>query len=585
MAKSAVRAQRIPVVVVGAGPTGLAASLFLQRKGIRHVVLERRSALHAAPQAHVLKTRTLEIYRKLGLDTAIIERATPVAETRFINWFSSLSASFLASLDLQHIRSGAATRDLSPTRAANLPQDELEQLLFDAASRNACDVRFNTDVTSARNYGDFAVVLATNRETGEAIAFEADYVVAADGASSSVRRGLGINMSGETAIASFVAIYFHSDLSRFFNERPGLVNWGLHPDARGTLIVHGMRKRSVFMHEYDPTRERLEDFTPARCSALVRRMIGAADHPFEIQSVGGWTMTAQIAESYSKERIFLIGDAAHRFPPTGGLGLNTGAQDVFNLIWKLDLVLRGRAGPALLQTYEAECRPVATANCSQSLRNQLRNTEVAQALRLNGEPEHDRGILAACAAADSAGAQLREAASIAAVGQTPHYVSLGLDLGFCYQSSAVIDDGSPPSEQNSTTYTPSCRPGARLPHCWLTGPSGRASTLDLATDDGFTLFTGEESDVWVRLAAQASAALSIPIQVVAVGDGPGMYRDGEGRWRQLRGHEEAGAVLVRPDGHVAWRCSDAPMVATENGLARALRQIVALETQLAMGAP
>ena len=562
---------RLPVLIIGAGPTGLLASLLLSKRGISHRIIERRSGLHTAPQAHVLKTRSLEVFRKLALDAEIIARATPVADTRYINWFANLIDGPLTSLDLGHIRSGAQVTELSPTRAANLPQDELEELLFAEVVDRGGHVEFDTEAVSVSCDDGFATASILNLVTGERSTIEATFILAADGASSSIRRSLGIELIGPEAIAHFVAIYFESNLKLFMQDRPGLVNWGLDPETRGTLIVHGIERRAVFMHPYDPRRESLRDFPAERCEDVVRRIIGDPEHPFSLKSVGTWTMTAQVAERYRQGNVLLVGDAAHRFPPTGGLGLNTGVQDVFNLAWKIDLVLRRLAGDSLLDTYELECRPVADANCQQSLRNQLRNEAVYNALGLTGGVAHDRRIFQTLTTDTPEGADLRRRADAAASGQSPHYISFGLDLGFSYTSPAIISDGTEPIRHQTTTYVPHTRPGVRLPHCWLQRGSERVSTIDLAEDTSFTLFVGDDQS-WSDAARTVSDALDVAISVISIGASG--LADPSGRWLQLRGHDEGGALLVRPDGHVAWRVATSPHSKAQ-ALGSALQHILA----------
>ncbi|WP_374572211.1 FAD-dependent monooxygenase [Phenylobacterium sp.] len=546
-------AQVYPVVIVGAGPVGLTASLLLSALGIEHLVVERSDRLHAAPQAHVLKTRTLEIFRTLGIADVVHARATPREQLRYINWFWRLTSPMIASLDLSSARLGDWLDAISPTRAANLPQDELEELLAEEVTRRRTSILFQTECTRVETGDRAATVTLRDLRTGELRNVTADYVLAADGAGSMLRRQAGIEMVGPTAIAHFISIYFHSDLSQWLADRPANVNWCLNPDATGSLIVHAMARRSVFMYPYDAELEGPADFDEPRCRRILASAIGDDAHPVEIKAIGNWTMTAQVAERYRAGRLFLVGDAAHRFPPTGGLGLNTGVQDAFNLVWKLALVRAGLAGEGLLDTYEAECQPVAKANCSQSLSNQLRNEGVAEALGLNGDREH---ALAAFAALDTLGPSseaLRQKIQAAANDQAPHYISFGLDLGYVYENGAVIPDGSERSWAGSTEYIPNTRPGARLPHTWVEQNGERLSIHDLLAYDRFTLLAGEAGHGWIAAAKGADW----PLKVALVGAGASIH-DPHGQWAELRGHSPTGALLVRPDGHVAWRVDEMP---------------------------
>lgn len=566
-----------PVVVVGAGPVGLTTSLLLSSLGIDHLVVERRDGPHQAPQAHVLKTRTLEIFRQLGLDAAVHARATPREQLRYINWFTDLTSPMVASLDLAGVRTGDWLAEISPTRAANLPQDELEEILYAAAEQRGAALLLETECEAVTETGGAAEVRLRDRRTGRTRTIAADYVIAADGAGSGLRREAGIAMEGPAAIAHFVAIYFGADLSPFLRDRPANVNWRLHPTSPGTLIVHGMDRRSVFMHPFDPARESFESFDAARCAAIVRSVIGDPDYPVEIRDIGRWTMTAQVAERYRAGRLFLVGDAAHRFPPTGGLGANTGIQDAYNLVWKLAFVRRGWAPDGLLDTYESETRPVAQANCEQSLKNQLRNDGVLAALGLGGGGDFAQ-IFEQLRSDAPEGVALRRAAQKAAADQAPHYVSFGLDLGFAYEAGAVLPDGSPRAWAGTTRYVPSTRPGSRLPHAPLRHNGRELSTHDLLAYDRFTLIAGEGGGAWRQAAERMQATLGLEVTCVCAGPGAA-YDDAAGRWRELRGHGGAGALLVRPDGHVAWRTQDQPDDA-EQALGEALLRLLRVRPQV-----
>jgi 2,4-dichlorophenol 6-monooxygenase len=261
-------------------------------------------------------------------------------------------------------------------------------------------------------------------------------------------------------------------------------------------------------------------------------------------------MTLQVAERYRAERIFLVGDAAHRFPPTGGLGLNTGVQDAHNLAWKLAAVESGWAPPSLLDSYDTERRPVARENAEVSGRNAGRMLEVYQALGTSGDGTRDR-VRAAIA------------------NQAEHFDMLGLQLGFRYETGALVRDGSaaPIVENAVREYVPTGRPGARLPHAWTRSDGVRVSTLDLVHPDRFTLIAGAAGERWTEAAATIA---SPPLGCLAIGaDVP----DAGGAWARQLGIEADGALLVRPDQHVAWRAPrgvDDPRAALRAALAAIL---------------
>ena len=364
----------------------------------------------------------------------------------------------------------------------------------------------------------------------------ASYVIAADGASSRVREALGVAMLGPGELDHNINIHFRAELAPWVRAR--LAVGYISSVGNGTLLwAHGT-DRWLILRAFEPARgERPEHFTPQRCLELARAAVGMPDLQVELINIAFWTRTAQVAQRFRVGRVFLAGDAAHRFPPTGGFGANTGIQDVHNLAWKLAAVARGWAHPRLLETYDQERRPIAQANTDFSVTNGHRWAAAQQAI-LSG----DEAALASA---------LKE--------QVKHLDSEGQDLGFCYASGALVPDGTPaPVTMNSQVYVPSAVPGARAPHVWLspTKPSAgagapRLSTLDLF-ERQFVLLSGPQDDIW-RSAAQAAAQeLGIPLSVYAIGPG-GDFESQGGNWAQLYELEALGAVLVRPDGHVAWR--------------------------------
>jgi 2,4-dichlorophenol 6-monooxygenase len=299
--------------------------------------------------------------------------------------------------------------------------------------------------------------------------------------------------------------------------------------VRGVLVAHDIDSDWVFMHEWDPEREPAESYDEARCAEIVRAAIGGVAVPFVIRTIATWHMSLQVAERYRAGRAFLVGDAAHRFPPTGGLGLNTGVQDAHNLAWKLAAVEHGWAPAALLDSYEAERKPIAHLNGEASARNAAKLVEVSQALGARGEGD-------------------RAAVRAAIANQAEHFDMLGLQLGFRYERGALVADGTePPTVANPVReYVPCGCPGVRVPHAWTQRGGARVSTLDLLPVDRFTLIAGARGEAWLEAAAKCEA----PLARLAIGRD---VADVDGAWRAALGITEEGALLVRPDQHVAWR--------------------------------
>jgi hypothetical protein len=328
-------------------------------------------------------------------------------------------------------------------------------------------------------------------------------------------------------------------------------------------VAHNIDREWVYMISYDPDTETEADYPVERCEALVKAAIGSDEYPVKIQTISTWAMSAQIADGYRDGRIILAGDAAHRFPPTGGLGLNGGVQDIHDLVWRLAAIEAGWAQTGLLDSYETERRPVAKNNSDNSLRNAMQLVQVAQALGLDKENTTERMR----ATLDDPEGRSRVEAAIA--NQADHFDTIGLQLGFRYDTGAIVPDGTKPPEGVDPVrdFLPSGRPGGRMPHAWLVRDGKRISTLDLLELDSFTLITTSHNDAW---AAAASAVSDVPLQYVALDT---MQLSDEARWLEESGIGSEGALLVRPDQHVAWRAPSLPKDAS-SVLREVLAQIV-----------
>ena len=546
-----------PVLIVGGGPVGLSASIFLSDLGVPSLLLERHPGTSIHPKARGINVRTMEILRQHGAEAAVRAAGLPPDRARFIIWARSLAGEELERRVPGRARPEAVR--ISPIANCLCAQDDLEPVLRQHAESLAPGtLRFGVEVTALEQ--DDAGVTATVRDADGERRVRARYAIAADGAHSRIRDALGVGMTGRAGLYRSINLLLRADLTPWVAERPAALYFIEQPGLRGTFLTINGRNRWGFLINNLPMDVDVEGYTRERCGDVVRQAAGVPDLPVEILGVAPWTAAAQVAERYRAGRIFLAGDAAHHMPPTGGFGMNTGVQDVHNLAWKLAAVIHGWGAPALLDTYEAERLPYGRAITEQSLANAASMGRVGP----------------------QAAAQAAEPTAPAGGRARPEFLNeVGMIFGAAYASAAVVPDGTPPVEVADpvTQYAPSARPGGRAPHAWLERDGATVSTIDLI-GRRFTLLTGPGGKPWCDTARAVAASRGAPLDAIAIGDG-GQLGDPDGAWRATYGIEADGAVLVRPDGHVGWR---RPSLAADCGaeLGAALDRVLGRAPSLAV---
>jgi putative polyketide hydroxylase len=355
----------VPVVVAGAGPAGLVAAVTLAHYGIGSLLVERNPALSPLPRATGVSLRTMELLRSWGLEEPV--RAGRL-DVRFTTGFATDT---LASAEGAEMKVGfpdlAQAAAHSPTLPAAVPQDHLEPVLLGHLQRfPATEVRFGTGLAAFDQDGGGVTVTLRERAGGAERLVRAAYLIGADGAHSRVRAGLGVAMVGPDHLAEHLTALVEAPLAGVVGDRRYGIYFIQHPEAYGLFVPNGPWDRWLYGRTWDPRLERLEDYTDARLTGLIRTAAGVADLPVRVVAKGSFSFAAQVAERYREGRVFLVGDAAQRMTPRTGMGMNTAVAEAHDLGWKLAWALKGWAGPGLLDTYEAEWRPVGARRAARS---------------------------------------------------------------------------------------------------------------------------------------------------------------------------------------------------------------------------
>ncbi|MFJ6795134.1 FAD-dependent oxidoreductase [Streptomyces sp. NPDC091268] len=515
----------VPVLVVGGSLVGLSTSLFLSRHGVRHMVVEKHAGTSDHPRGRGINARTMELFRIAGAEDAIRRAASLLENNMGILQTESLTGGDHTWLVKAIDPAGALSR-FSPTGWCVCSQNNIEPILAEQSRAQGADVRFSTELMSFDQDATGVNALVKDRQTGEHTTVRADFLIAADGPRSPVREQLRIPQTGNGELFHNVSVTFRSErLIEALGDLRFIVCYLMKPGADGALLPVDNRTQWVFHAPWHPeTGETLEDFTDERCVEQIRRATGIADLDVEIGGKAPWHAAERVAERYSSGRVFLAGDAAHEMSPTGAFGSNTGIQDAHNLAWKIAAVLDGSAGIELLETYEAERLPVARATSE-------------RASARSAEHSHPGYV------------------PPPTMGGGPGSGVLTTAMAYRYPQGAFVggDPGQPviPEALRLTGDV-----ATRAPHMWLTRAAARISTLDLY-ERSFVLLSGAGT-AWQAAAEEVARRLSVRLEAYTIGSaGADLVQEDGADWAEVHALSQAGAVLVRPDGFVAWRSQGA----------------------------
>lgn len=577
----------VDVLVIGTGPAGSAAALCLATYGVDHLVITKYRWTANTPRAHITNQRTIEVFRDLGIEDEVLAQGTPHALMGDTVFCTSLTGDEIGRVRTwgTHPAREADYAMASPVSNCDLPQTLLEPILVGRAAARGSRIRFDTEYVSLVHEDERVRVRVRDRVTGHEYEVRARYVIGADGGRSAVARDVGLPFEGQMDVAGSMNIVFDADLSRFVEHRPSVLYWVLQPGATiggiGLGLVRMVRpwNQWLIVWGYDISQPPPE-VDEAFAVEVVHNLVGDDTVPVSIRSISLWGNNKMYATRYREGRVFCMGDATHRHPPSNGLGSNTSIQDAYNLAWKLALVLRGTAGEGLLDSYDAERAPVGKQVVLRANKSIEEFGVILAALGLDdtSDPEVMQAHMAARADATPEGAAQREALRAALELKNYEFNAHGVEMGQRYASGAVVADGTPEpayTRDPELYYHPTTWPGARVPHAWLGRDGHRVSTLDLVGKGRFALLTGINGHGWASAAQDVATELGVELAAHVIGPGR-TYTDLYDDWALLREVAEDGCVLVRPDGYVGWR-SMGPVDDPRAALRRVLRTILALD--------
>jgi len=506
--------ERVPVLIVGAGYAGLSAATLLAWRGVPCRLVERRESTSRLPKAHGINRRSMELLRVVdGLEDALFAASRTGANDSTLIIAESVTSPPIETLVTK--RSLDATH-ISPSKICTAGQDRVEPVLLRFAREYGADIRFSTALTRFSQGHDGVEAILRDEASGQETMVIADYMIAADGAGGTIRDAGGVKMEGPGFLADTISVLFEADLSAVLPSDGFALYYLRNAGFSGAFVTCDEPNHGQINIEYDSSRDRESDFDEERCRALVRQSLGVPGLEAKILDIRPWRMAALLADRMSFGRVFLAGDCAHIIPPVGGLGGQTAIQDAADLAWKLALVVKGQAAPSLLDSYGLERRPAARIAIARAIANYVeRLLPDRQELRIRKD----------------------------------EYGLLETAMGYRYRSNAIIADGVDDGAAVEDPLRPTGLPGTRLAHVWLRRGEEAVSSHDLIGRD-FTLFVGEEGGDWIEAAQRVALLSQAPLGVCRLGHD---VADPDGLFLPRLRVSHEGALLVRPDGYIAWR--------------------------------
>ncbi|MEQ3673012.1 FAD-dependent monooxygenase [Pseudophaeobacter sp.] len=555
------------VLIIGTGPAGSTSGALLSSYGVENIVINRYHWLANTPRAHITNQRTMEVLRDLGkeVESEVYLNAMDQSLMGENVFCESLAGEEIGRMKSwgTHPLSKAEHLLSSPTFMNDLPQTFMEPILFKTACKRGSRARMSTEYKSHVQDAEGVTTTCLDRMTGQEITIRSKYLIGADGGNSLVAENEDLPFEGKMGVGGSMNIYFRADLTKYVAHRPSVLYWVMQPGANvggiGMGLIRAIRPWNewLIVWGYD-INEPAPVVDEAMATDVARQLVGDPELEIDLISANTWTVNDTYATQMSKGRVFIMGDAAHRHPPSNGLGSNTSIQDAFNLCWKMAAVVKGEAGESLLDSYTAERAPVAKQIVTRANQSIGEFGPIFEALGMTGGLDIDQikaNMDARCGTTPEAEAQ-RAALNSAIAFKKYEFDAHGVEMNQRYASAATVTDGQIEPDfalDADLHYQPTTWPGARIPHAWLFDQKGdKHSTLDLAGGGAFTLFTGLGGRAWAEAAEQVSKALGVKLEAHVIGPRQD-YVDHTGDWARAREVGDAGCILTRPDQHVCWR--------------------------------
>ncbi|KAL3455059.1 FAD binding domain-containing protein [Aspergillus heterothallicus] len=562
----------VPILIVGGGPSGLLLAYMLGQLNVQTLLVERYATRLAAPKAHALSPRSLELCRQFGLDVNKIRNlGTCRQDAYWVNFITNLSGKQVGRLPYE--RMDPEVLDATPTMIHNIPQPDFEELVAqNLKGSDLTEIRKNHSFVRLEEIEDYVLTTIEDRSAGRKYVIKSQHVIACDGARSAVRRFLGVESEGEDSYETMMTIHFNADLRPVVGDRVGMLHWVMDPETSGFIIGYDLSGNQVLICNFDSKKHPVDSWNEELCRKTLNAAIGQPVR-YDVLSYRPWILSRKVANQYRVGRVFLAGDAAHSFPPTGGLGLNSGLGDVHNLAYKLAAVHQGWATDRVLDTYHSDRRQVAIVNSQQSVKN---GQKIFGLLKALGTTDEDVEV-----ARKNLHKNIQDPEAMIEINrgieeQREHFDNLQLHIGYVYGDTVIPD--------NASLFKPLCTPGARLPHAWirLLTPSTskielpainssyvselseeevlskQYSTLDLCAIDTFVLVVDlSVADEWKthiagvvnNLPDKVKGSLKLDLKILDV-DFEVESSKNSAAWIELMAIKSGRATLVRPDQHI-----------------------------------